>query len=82
MYLPVNNAVLILLCHHEEGVGLAVGGAVSAEVVNVEPLHHSALRPLVVYVQLQPVSSGTDQNYFIILFIFFISRNVEGSVNP
>ena len=69
MRLPVNNAVLILLCHHEERVGLAVGGAVGTEVVNVEPLHHSALWPLVVDMQLQTVGSVIDQNYFIILFL-------------
>jgi hypothetical protein len=52
---PLDPALLKLLGHHEEGVGLAVGGGVGAEVVHVQPLHHARLWPLVVHVQLHPV---------------------------
>ena len=52
---PLHAALLELLGDHEEGVGLAVGGGVGAEVVYVQSLHHPGLGPLVVHVQLHPV---------------------------
>ena len=42
---PVDDAGAELLGHHEEGVGLAVGGGVGAEVVHVHPVHDLGLGP-------------------------------------
>ena len=40
-YAPFHDAVPVLLCDHEEGVGLAVGRAVRAEVVHPQTVHNS-----------------------------------------
>ena len=53
--LPFNRAVRVLLGHHEEGIGLAVGRGVGAEVVHVHTVHQLGLGPLVVVVVPDPV---------------------------
>ena len=53
--LPFNDTISVLLGDHEKGVGLAVGGAVGAEVVDAEAVNHPGERLLVVDVQLDTV---------------------------
>jgi hypothetical protein len=52
---PVNSGIFILLSHHQKRVGLRVGCRVSTKVMDVYPINHLGLWPLVVVVVLDSV---------------------------
>ena len=53
--LPFDNTLPVLLCNHQQRIRLAVCCTVRTEIMYIQPFDDPALRPLVVYVDLDPV---------------------------
>jgi hypothetical protein len=53
---PVDGAVSVLLSHHQEGVGLAVGGGIGAKIVNIHTVNDFGFGSLIMKVVLDAVA--------------------------
>ncbi len=75
-HIPVNCGIFILLCYHQKRVGLRVGSRVGTEVMNVYPINHLGLWPLVVVVVLDTV--GHVLAYIAVLHLNVAPGKING----